>query len=100
MLHLKDRISRRVIRVAKAMERMARMTLRVRVMVKEKGSVKSVQAQEQHKSGTTMKLLNSLMMTVHMMITHQRIRNRSVTYATRRQMKAMMMTVHMMDKET
>ena len=99
-LHLRDRVSRRPIRVAKAVERKVRMTLRVRVMVKEKGSVKYVQAREQHKSGTTMKLRNRLTMMAYMMITHQKIQSRSETYARCRQMKAMMMTGHTMGKET
>ena len=48
------------------------MTLRVRVMAKEKGNVKYVQVREQHKIGATMKLLNKLMMKMYMMIIHQK----------------------------
>ena len=101
MLHLKDEINRRVIRVVKAEVRMVRTTVRVRAMAREKDQigVKLVPEQERHNNGTNMKPLNLLAKTTHTMTIHQRIQSQSMTYVKYKQKKAMMTIRHTMDRE-
>ena len=93
MLHLKDEISRRVVKV--------RVKVKVKPKAKERHQIDDnpVPEQEQHKNGKTMKPLNLLAKTTHKKTIQQKIQSKSMTYVEDKQRKVMRMILHMMDRE-
>ena len=94
MLHLKDEISRKVVKV--------RVKVKVKPKAKERHQIDDnpVPEQEQHKNGKTMKPLNLLAKTTHKKTIQQKIQSQSMTSVEDPQRKAMRMILDMTNMET
>ena len=94
MLHLKDEISRKVVKV--------RVKVKVKPKAKERHQIDDnpVPEQEQHKNGKTMKPLNLLAKTTHKKTIQQKIQSQSMTSVEDPQKKAMRMILDMTNTET